>query len=90
MYSLNEYEEQRAMVAEPRELWEPEEGGFSETPDHPSGLRGGKEPAEGLSGEPDTSLTQPTHSSWHPSPSVTSSPSLTQTCSKTFYLIQQF
>lgn len=56
MYSLNEYEEQRAMVAEPRELWEPEEGGFSETPDHPSGLRGGKEPAEGLSGEPDTSL----------------------------------
>ncbi|KAB1274610.1 hypothetical protein Cadr_000011842 [Camelus dromedarius] len=30
------------MGREPRELWEPEVGGFSETPDRPSGLRGGE------------------------------------------------
>lgn len=63
------------MVGEPKVLCEPEEGGFNET--H-SGVIS-EEGSGRLSEEPDNPLAQPTHSNWHQSPFLVSSPSLIQT-----------
>lgn len=58
-HGWNEYKRRRATAEEPGELWEPEEGGVNETPDHPAGLRGGEGRRRGCQGNQTTPWLNP-------------------------------